>query len=448
LIENPGVNRNQNRIRIGAVALFAGMLAAATAPLSAQISLGVLVDMAQRNSSAVKMAQADVQRSTAALEQVKDAYIPNFSMGSTVGYSHGFPTGQPSVGSASMQSLVLSYSQIQYIKAARVSIDAAKLKLKDAREQVTLDVSTAYIELDTVNRELEAAGRQESFAGRMVEIEQQRTEAGVDPLNDLLEARLTEAQLKLKRLHLENRASQLAKQLAALTGMSAGSILPDHASIPEIPAVKGDAPRRVLPSIEAAGKLAQAKRLEARGDDLSWRRPQISFGAVYNYDSNKLNSYSTYYKNFTPNNISFGLEFNIPFFDFSLRAKARETSAQALRATVEAEEAQRQDEIQIASLAGSLRELDLQAEIAALKQQIAEEQLHSVLAQLELGNGSEAGANAQPQLSPKMEQMARIDERQKFVDAQDAAFDLSKARLNLLRALGHMDDWLNELHTK
>ena len=48
----------------------------------------------------------------------------------------------------------------------------------------------------------------------------------------------------------------------------------------------------------------------------------------------------------------------------------------------------------------------------------------------------------QPQLSPKAEQLARIDERQKFEDALDAAFDLAKARLNLLRALGHMEDWL------
>jgi len=71
-----------------------------------------------------------------------------------------------------------------------------------------------------------------------------------------------------------------------------------------------------------------------------------------------------------------------------------------------------------------------------------------VLAQLELGNGSGSGPGAQPQLSPKAEQLARIDERQKFQDSQDAGFDLAKARLSLLRALGHMEDWLGELHAK
>jgi len=153
----------------------------------AQVSLPTVVDLAQRNSSAVGIADADVQKATAALAQTHDAYIPNFSIGSNVGYSHGYPTGQPSVGSATMQSLVFSYSQRQYLKAARAGLEAANLALKDAREQVALDASTAYIELDTVNRELAAAQQQESFASELVRIGQQRAEAGVDSDLDLLQ---------------------------------------------------------------------------------------------------------------------------------------------------------------------------------------------------------------------------------------------------------------------
>jgi hypothetical protein len=92
--------------------------------------------------------------------------------------------------------------------------------------------------------------------------------------------------------------------------------------------------------------------------------------------------------------------------------------------------------------------LDTQAEIASLKQQIAGDQLKTVLTQLELGNGSGVGPGSQPQATPKAEQLARIDERQKLQDALDASLDLAKARLSLLRALGHMEDWLRELHGK
>ena len=228
----------------------------------------------------------------------------------------------------------------------------------------------------------------------------------------------------------------------------AASILPEHASIPEIPAITADQAPRTLPGIESSAALARSKQLEAKGDDLAWRRPQIGFGAVYNYDSNELNSYSTYYNHFTPNNVSFGLQISVPFFDFALRAKAKVSAADALRAKVEAEQAQRQNDVQIATLSSSLRELDARAEIASLKQQIAGEQLKAVLTQMELGTGAGVGPGTPPQVTPKAEQLARIDERQKIEDALEAGFDLSKARLGLLRALGHMDDWLNELKSK
>ena len=150
------------------------LMALAPALVSAQVSLSTVVDLAQRNSNAVKMAEADVQKAQAALDQTRDAFIPNLSIGSTIGYSYGFPTGQPSVGNASMQSLVFSYSQQQYVRAARAGVDAANLRLKDAREEVALDVSNTYIELDTVHRELEAVQQQESFAANLVKIEEQR----------------------------------------------------------------------------------------------------------------------------------------------------------------------------------------------------------------------------------------------------------------------------------
>jgi outer membrane protein TolC len=423
-------------------------LACACAFAPAQVSLTTVVEMAQQNSSAVKLADADLQKAQAALGQTQDAYIPNFVIGSQIGYSHGFPTGQPSVGNASMQSLVLSFSQRQYTKAARAGVEAANLGLKDAKEQVALDASTDYIEMDAVDSELEAAREQEQDAARLVDIEQQRTEAGVDPLSALLQAKLTAAQLRLNRLHLETRSATLAKQLATLTGLPLGSIVPDHASIPDIPAVSADESPRPLLGIQSANALAQSKLLEAKGADLAWRRPSIGFGAVYNYDSNELNSYSTYYKNFTPNNVSFGLQISVPFFDFAVRAKAKVSAAEALRTKVEAEQAQQQNDIQISQLTASLRELDAQAEVASLKQQIAAEQLKSVVTQLAVGNGATGTPGAPPQLSPTAEQQARIDERQKYLDALDAGLDLSKVRLDLLRVLGHMQDWLNELHAK
>ncbi len=425
-------------------------LTAAPALLPAQVSLGTVVDLAQRNSTAVRLAKADVEKAQAALAQTRDVYIPSLTFGSGLPAvpTVGFTGGVPSILNATAQSLVLSFPQRQYIAAARAGLKAATLNLDDAREQVALDASTAYIELDTVDTELESARQQENFAGRLVEIEQQRAEAGVDSLSDLLEARLTAAQLKLKRIHLETRAATLAKQLAVLTGLPMGSITPDHASIPEIPAVKADNAEQNIGAIQAAQMLAISKQKTARGDLLSEFLPQLSFNALYSRSTTILNNYSSYYVGhiLPPNNFSSGFSIQLPLFDWGQRNKTKQSAADALRATVEAEQAGQQNEVQIAELTSSLRELDTLADIASLKQQIAKEQLQSVLAQLELGNGTESGPAAQPQLTPKAEQLARIDERQKYEDSLDAGFDLAKARLSLLRALGHMQDWLNELH--
>jgi outer membrane protein TolC len=426
------------------------VLAAATcAP--AQVSLRTVVELAQQNSSAVRLAGADVAKARASLSETRDAFVPSLAFGTGLPAfpEVGFTGNLPTIWDAQVQSMVFSMPQIRYMQAARQGLQAALLNAKEAREQVALDASVAYVELDTVGTELDATRQQESYAGRLVEIEQQRAEAGVDPLSELLQDKLIAAQLKLKRLHLETRAATLAKQLATLTGLPVGSITPDHASIPEIPAVTADETPHSTPGLEAAEVVAQSKSRAAKGDQERVWFPQLAFGAIYTRNTTLLNSINQYYSRFLPtNNFSSGFNIQLPLFDAGVHAKARESAADALRSKVEAEQAQQQNNLQIAELTSSLRELDAEAEVASLKQQIAGEQLKSVMTELELGNGAGSSPGAPPQANPTAEQKARIDERQKYVDALDAGLDLSKARLNLLRALGHMQDWLDELHTK
>jgi outer membrane protein TolC len=415
-----------------------------------------VVDLAQKNSVTVRLAQSDLQKATAQLEQSRDAFIPSLSFGSGLPAfpEVGFTGSLPTIWDSTIQTLVFSMPQIQYIHAARAGLESAQLALKDAREQAALEASTAYIELDTVDRELDAAREQERDAARLVEIEQQRAEAGVDPLSTLLQAQLTAAQLKLSRLHLETRSAILAKQLAILTGLPVGTITPDRASIPEIPAVTGDRAPTPTPGVLSAQALALSRQRQTRGDkEHLWLLPEIAFGAQYNRNTTLLNHIGSYFNTgpsgqLPADNFSSGFSIKVPIFDPGLHAKLRESSSEALRARVEAEQAQEQNDFEIAQLSASLRELDAQAEIASLKQQIAGEQLKSVESELELGNGASSGPGAQPQPAPTAEQQARIDERQKYMDALDAGLELTKARLNLLRALGHMQDWLNELHQK
>lgn len=448
-------NRHLN-VRPNFRAVFPALLACALlAPsaATAQISLRTVVEMAQRNSASVHLAQADVEKAAASLAQSRDVFIPaiNFGSGLPVFPEVGFTGNLPTIWDANVQSLAFGMGQIRYIQAARTGLRAAQMSLHDSQEQVALDASTAYIELDAVNRELEAARQQEDDANRLVTIEQQRAEAGVDPEIQLLQAQLTAAQIKLNRLHLETRAATLAKQISVLTGLPAASIIPDHASIPEIPAVSGDAAPRRSAALDSAEMLARSKAQVARGDKERTWTPTFGFGLLYNRNTTLLNDVESYFnplKPFPANNFSSGISIQLPIFNAELRAEARASAADALRAKVEAEQAERQNEIQIVELDSSLRELDTQAEIATLKQKIADEQLKAVTTQLEVGNGAENAQGGPAQLTPQAEQQARIDERQKYEDAVEAGLDLSKTRLSLLRALGHMQDWLNELQAK
>jgi hypothetical protein len=253
----------------------------------------------------------------------------------------------------------------------------------------------------------------------------------------------------LKRLHLETRAAILEKQLATLTGLPEGAIKIDHASIPQIPEVNGDITAHPPAGVHAAQLVAESKRSQARGDRESSYIPELRFAMQYNRNTNLLNDVSSFFaKPLPPNNFASGISVEIPLIDMGRHARARESAADALRSKVEAEQAEKQNDLAIADLTGSLRELGAQAEIAGLKQEIANEQLKTVLTQLELGNGTGARSGSVPPISPKAEQQARIDAQQKNEDALDAGFELAKARLTLLRALGHMDDWLREIRGK
>jgi len=417
----------------------------------AQISLSTAVDLAQRNSTTVRAAQADLDKATATLQESKDAYIPNLVLGSSIGPpTIGFSFSQPSIASASMQSLAYSKSQGRYIEASKAGVEAAVLALMDAREQVSLDASSYYIELDTVTHELQAAEEQSRFVARFTEIEQQRTDAGVDPHSDLLQAQLAAAQLKLSRLHMVTRMGTLIANLASLTGLPVASIHTESASIPAIPAVRmEDAGSKPVAGVEAAEAQARAHALQAKGDWLAttlW--PQIGFGAQYNRDATSLNNYNYFFSTthkFKADNFSAGFSIQIPIFDQVKKDKARVSRAEALRASVDADQAKRQGDVQIATLTGNIQELDALAEVASLKQKIAAEQLDAVRVQLENGNGGGADPGAPPQLTPKAEQQARIDERQKYIEALDDGVNVDKARLGLLRALGRINEWLRTL---
>lgn len=408
--------------------------------LSAQISLSTAVSMAERNSPSVLLAQADLQKAEAQLAETHDVYIPVVDFNAGVGTAQGFMGGQiPSVWTASAQSEIFSLPHVQYERAARSGVESAKLNLLSAREQVALDASTLYIQLDTLKRELDAAMAEEQHAARLVAIEEQRSEAGVDSLRQYLDARLTAASIKLKRIHQESAMATAQIQLAHLTGMPATSITTVSQSIPAIPRLAADTNQGRHYAMESIQQQAISKSRIAQGDKMNIYSPQIGFQFEYLRHTTLFNNYDSYYNGTIPaNSYSVGISFTLPLLDLSHRGKARESSADALRSRIEAEQALHQNDLNITALNNNLKELEVLAEISDLRQQIAGQDLKAVQAEISSGNGSSSAQQA----SPGKEELSQIAEREKYIEALDASLDLCKARLNLIEALGHMEDWL------
>jgi hypothetical protein len=68
---------------------------------------------------------------------------------------------------------------------------------------------------------------------------------------------------------------------------------------------------------------------------------------------------------------------------------------------------------------------------------LAQEQLDAITTQLNNGSGLQNG----PTLTPKDEQQARIQERQRYEDVLDANYAMMRAELSLLRSTGGIEDW-------
>ena len=412
----------------------------------AQISLTTAVDLALRNNPRVLSAQSDVARARAQLSQAHDAYIPAVTAGAGIGQGYGYLPSPPTLFEVTAGSLVFSGAQFFYVRSAKAGIHAAELSREDVCEAVAQDTALAFITLDHDQQRLQAVQQQDGYANTLVTIVQDRVTAGQDSQIDLTQAKLTAAQLHLAALKAQDDVATDHDHLARLIGLPSASLQTDNsfptAPIPDAPNPVGSYANSAVASAFAS---AEARQQQARGDARFQFWPQISMFTQYNRYATFTNSFSTLEK-FSGNGgrigadeAAFGVQISLPFYDRTREAKARETAADATKALHDAQSAQLEALDGESRLRHSLSELQAQADVAALQQQLAQQQLDVLRLQLQSGTGNPQG----PQMSPKDEQTARIGERDKYLAVLDAAFQLRQAQIQLLRQSGQLEMWLH-----
>jgi len=424
----------RRRLLIAAACAFA-----ASMPAAAQISFTTAIDLALKNSPRVQGAQAEIDRARAALDQTKDVYVPSLSIGSGLGYTYGFPFGAPSLFNVSSQSLLFDQSQKNYVRAARAGLESANHHLSQIREEVMGDAATTYITLDADLERIGAAREESGFADSLTQIVEQRLGAGQDTQMELTRSQLTAANLRLRKIQLEDDADNQRDHLSRLIGLPFNDITTIHSSIPMLKDFDGTPPKEtVLPeSIRAAYSDAEAKQQSAFGDDRKIFRPQIGLGIQYSRLAS-FNNYQDYYRagSFTNyNNLQVGLQFTLPIFDMTKRAKARESLADARRSLHDADQARSQFFEGRHKLNNAVRELQARAEVASLQRELAQNQVDVVRVQ------AQTNAGAAP-VTPKDEQNAHIQERARYLDYLDADLQLRQTEIDLLRLNGNLESWL------
>jgi outer membrane protein TolC len=429
--------------RLPAIAAVLAVLSLTCFAASAQISFTSAVDLALRNSPRVRMAEAEVNRARAGLAEAQDVYIPTLLASSGLGYSYGYPLGTPTIFSFQASSLVYNFSQKDYIRSARSGLEATNFSLKDVRQQVAEDAAVTYLALARAQQRKAAMSEEAGYAEKLENIVRERLDAGQDSAMELTRARRTVLQIRLQQLQMDDEIADRNDHLLRLLGITGTELQTIPNSIPEISVVPtSGGPLPDSPAVLAAFASAKSKRELAIGDTKYTFRPQISFATQYSRFST-FNNYQLYYpaieNNF--NAVGIGVQIQMPLFDAVHKAKARESVAAAASSEQDAFYARQQEAEGRIKRQHSADELRLRLELAGLDNDLARQQLDAMLIQLNAGTGNSNG----PQMTPKDEQNARIQERQKYLDLLDSEFQLREIEINLLRQTGQLESWLKSV---
>lgn len=183
-----------------------------------KISIDQAVQLALENNIQLKQAQFSVAIGEENLKQSRWSLTPNLSGNSSLNYTFGRSfdqlTGESinqnnTQGSASLNSSVLvfqGFQKINQILQNKYSLDADKSNLQKVKNDLSLNVVTAYLQVLNAQDLTETARQQLDLARMQLDREQQLFDIGNKTLADLSQAK---AQTATAELNFTNAQNQL-----------------------------------------------------------------------------------------------------------------------------------------------------------------------------------------------------------------------------------------------
>ena len=395
------------------------------------------IELAVRNSATTGSARADVERARATVAQTRDLFLPQLTVGSALGYSHGFPLSlegsAPSVFNVNYSEFGFNLAQRDYIRAARAEAATTEQQNAERRNDVITETALSYIQLDLLESSLSVQNQQRDAAAKLQEIVSQRVQAGVDSQVELTRAKLSVARTRLDIAQARAAADQLRLRLSQLTGLPASSIRTSTETIPKLPEVSqsDDLPSLALKNnttVKTAEAAAQAKDFRARAEHRQFY-PTLDLAGQYAVLA-RYNNYDEFFKTFERHNVTIGGTIRFNFLNPSQRAAADAARFDAVKARKDAQAVKEQVSADTLKLQRSVEQLSAAREVADLEHQLALADIDAAHAKIESGNAT-----------IKDEQDARISEHQRYTAYLNSTFELDKAQVQLLRQTGDLEKW-------
>ena len=399
------------------------------------ITLRKAVELALTHGAPV--AHVDEDKAQAGYREARSAYLPRVIFGSGIGGSYGFPlsleNAAPSLFNITSQQILYSPAQKAFVKAARTDLQAAQWQGKDQRDALVQDTILTYVELNKWNQEIELLNTELANNLKVENIEQERVKAGVDRPMDQNHARLATARVRMRMAEARGSADVLRTHLSQLTGLTAEELGTDPNSIPGLPEIKQEEnlsakALQSSPEVKAADQQAIAKRFAAEGEYKALL-PSVDLAGQYALLSN-FNNYDVYIRNFQTHNATGGIVIRLPFLDSTQRARAAQVKADAIRSGRDAEQARQKVSLETLRLQRGVQELSAAVDVAQLEYEMAQSELEAVEIRLKAETGT-----------LRDEQDARSKVEQTYDALIDANFALDKARVQLLRSTGELEQW-------
>lgn len=397
------------------------------------------IELALRNSATSGVARADLSRARETVSQTRDPFLPQMTVGSTLGYSHGFPLSlegsAPSIFNVTIQEFLFNAAQREYIKAAKSDANATEAQNADRRNDVIAETALDYIQLDLLDASLSVQSEQQAAVAKFQDIVGQRVQAGLDSQVDLTRARLAVARTRLDVAQTQAAANQLRLRLAQLTGLPASSIHTSPETIPQLPAVSQDddsagqaAGNNAL--VKLAEETAKVKEFRAQAERKALY-PTLDLAGQYAVLA-RFNNYDKFFQpgSFQRHNLSIGGVIRFTFLNSTQRAAASAAKFDAVKAREEARKIKEQVGAETLKMQGSVQQASAARDVAQLEHELAQADIEAARAKIESGAAT-----------LKDEQNARVAEHQRYTAYLSSNFDLDKAQIQLLRQTGELESW-------